>query len=77
MAFAIKSTRAHTSGGVSLAWFPTPAHAVSCQDGCNRIQASEHHNWDESPLVSLQQVEMQVDVVGASHPQETKRGGNT
>ena len=65
------------SRGELLASFPAPGHAVSCHDGCNTIQASKHRSWDDPALVSLQQGEMQVDVVGARHPQETKRGGNT
>ena len=65
------------SDGELLAWFPTAADAVSCQNGCNTIQASEHRSRDDSAPGSLQQGEMQVDVVGASHPQEARRGGNT
>ena len=65
------------SDGELLAWFPTAADAVSCQNGCNAIQASEHRSRDDPAPVSLQQGEIQFDGVGASHPQETKRGGNT
>ena len=65
------------SDGELLAWFPTAAHAVSCQDGCNTIRVSEHRSRDDPAPVSLQQGEIQFDGVGASHPQETKRGGNT
>ncbi len=65
------------SEGELLASFPTPGQTASCQDGCNTIQVSVHRSWDDPAPVSLQQWEMQFDGVGASHPQETKRGGNT